>query len=242
MPESLSNPESLLHRPLHFTLLEGSFAAAAVQLQAGKTLVHCTACLEDTVPAWLKGRGQGWLAAEYSMLPGSTPTRSKRERNQMSGRTHEIQRLIGRAIRQMVNLSHLKDKTLVIDCDVLQADGGTRTMCINAASVAVSIALRKSLQNGKISVNPLKDMISAISIGCKKNTLIADLNYEQDSTIDVDGNFVFNSQFDCIEVQIASEKAPFSQATLSEMIKKAAASCESIQKAQRAFLSQHEIV
>jgi ribonuclease PH len=221
------------NRSITFELQNNGFASAAVIAKNGNTHVFCTVCIEEGVPQWLKGKNKGWLTAEYALLPGSTPTRTKRDRSAPSGRSMEIQRLIGRALRHAVDLNFIKDKTLFIDCDVLQADGGTRTTSINAASVAVAIALQK---HKKISSEAWKGLISATSIGMKEEKKIIDPDYAQDSTADIDSNFVFTEKKECIEIQSSGEKTAYSKATFDLMFQAASDHCDAIFALQHAFL------
>jgi ribonuclease PH len=209
-------------RPLtietHFT----RYAEGSVLIKAGNTHVLCTASVEESVPGWLVGKGKGWVTAEYSMLPRATHTRSKRDREKVSGRTQEIQRLIGRALRTMVDMKALGEKSIIVDCDVLQADGGTRTASINGGCVALVMALHK-LGLAKA----MTDTVSAISVGMSEGKVITDLNYEQDSGCDVDMNFVTTGKGHFVEIQGTAEKKPFSE---TDMQKMTAAATEAMRK------------
>jgi ribonuclease PH len=186
------------------------YAEGSVLICAGHTHVLCTASIEESVPNWLQGKGQGWVTAEYSMLPRSTHTRSKREREKVSGRTHEIQRLIGRALRACIDLKKLGERSILIDCDVLQADGGTRTASISG--------VQKLILAGKLKENPWVDTVAAISVGMKDGEILVDLDYNEDSSCDVDMNFVATGLGQLIEVQGTAEKQSFTQESLFQML------------------------
>lgn len=180
-------------------------------MEFGETRVLCTAMIEDGIPGFLRNSQppQGWLTAEYSMLPGSTHTRSKRERQNVGGRTQEIQRLIGRAIRGVIDLTACPDITIQLDCDVLQADGGTRTASITGAYVALSLAVGKLVRSGRLKRNPLKDGVAALSIGIKDGNFLVDLDYVEDSSADLDMNVVMTHSGKILEIQGTAEKAAF---------------------------------
>ncbi len=192
----------------------------SVLIEIGNTRVICTASLEDSVPPFLRNSGRGWLTAEYSMLPMSTPTRNVREsaRGRIGGRTHEIQRLIGRSLRTVTDLNSFGERTMYIDCDVIQADGGTRTASITGGFIAMMDAFRKLKEKGIIEKVPVKDFVSAISVGVVNGDILLDLAYEEDSTADVDMNFVMTGGGQFIEVQGTAEQAPFSRDLLDKMI------------------------
>jgi ribonuclease PH len=209
-------------RPLVITRKFTVHAEGSVLIEAGQTRVLCTCSLEDRVPGFLKGRGQGWLTAEYGMLPRSTHTRMDREaaRGKQSGRTQEIQRLIGRALRAVVDLTLLGERTLQIDCDVLQADGGTRTASISGAYVAVVDAIAKMHELGMLAanVNPLRDSVAAVSVGIIGGVPMLDLDYSEDSIAHTDMNVVMTGQGGFVEVQGTAEGAPFSKLELDELL------------------------
>lgn len=206
-------------RTIKFTPNINPYAYGSVIAEFGNTKVHITASVQESVPPFLKGKGQGWLTAEYAMLPSSTHTRSDRERKGASGRTQEIQRLIGRSLRSIVDLSKLGERTIIVDCDVIVADGGTRTTSISGAYVALEIAVRRLMKEGLLQQNPIKDGLCAISIGINKNNeVIADLNYEEDSSCETDMNIVMTSSGKFVEVQGTAEKEPFSLEHLNELI------------------------
>src|SRR6056300_993286 len=192
----------------HFT----SHAEGSVLVEFGNTQVICTASVEEGVPRFLKGKGQGWLTAEYGMLPRSTGSRMAREsvRGKQSGRTQEIQRLIGRSLRAAVDLKYLGERTIYLDCDVIQADGGTRTASITGACVALSDALKKLIDAKKLEQSPLRSLIAAISVGIYQGEAVLDLDYPEDSAADTDLNVVMDENGHFIEVQGTAEADPFS--------------------------------
>ena len=193
------------------------YPAGSALIEVGNTKVLCAATIEDKVPAFLKGTGTGWLSAEYSMLPGSSTERIARERSKIGGRTAEIQRLIGRALRSVTDLSALGERSIIIDCDVLQADGGTRTASITGAFVALVEACETIYKVG--SVFPVKDFVAAISVGISSDgEKLLDLCYEEDSTAAADCNVVMTGAGELVEVQITAEKNPFTRAQLNELL------------------------
>ena len=207
-------------RPIRITPHFTKNPDGSVLIETGETRVLCTVNVEETVPHWRRNSKppQGWLTAEYSMLPGSTHSRSKRERNHIGGRTQEIQRLIGRSLRGIVDLSKCPDFTFMIDCDVIQADGGTRTAAITGAYVALNIAVDKYLRNGKLKQNPLVDGLAAVSVGIYKGDVLVDLDYSEDSEADIDMNVVMTHSGNFLEVQGTAEKASFSKEQLDAML------------------------
>lgn len=186
-------------------------AEGSVLVAFGDTKVICTASIDDGVPSFLRGKGSGWLTAEYSMLPRATQTRSAREssKGKVGGRTHEIQRLIGRSLRAVTDLALLGERTIYIDCDVIQADGGTRTASITGAYVALVDAVRHMCSTGGCSRNPVKEAVAAVSVGIVDGVILLDLNYQQDSAAEVDMNFVMTSSNRFVEVQGTAEGKPF---------------------------------
>ena len=198
------------------------FAEGSALIQTGKTSVLCTATIENGVPRFLRNSGQGWLTAEYSMLPRSTSTRTPRESKlgKIQGRTSEIQRLIGRSLRQIIDLTIIGEKTITLDCDVIQADGGTRTTSITGAYVALYEAIFKQIKSKTLVQNPLKNAIAATSVGIINHEIIVDLNYQEDSNADVDFNIVMNDNFEFVEIQGTAEKAAFSKSELDTMLEK----------------------
>jgi ribonuclease PH len=187
---------------------------------AGRTKVLCTASVEDRVPNWMRGSGKGWVTAEYSMLPGSTIERSAREaaRGRQSGRTQEIQRLIGRSLRAVCDMTALGELQVVVDCDVLQADGGTRTASICGAYVALHDALTRLVQQGRVSVHPLGEACAAVSVGVVDASSVLDLDYREDVAAEVDMNVVMTSSGRFVEIQGTAEGLPFSKAELEELL------------------------
>jgi ribonuclease PH len=207
-------PDAL--RNISITRNVNKHAEGSVLVEFGDTKVICTATVEETVPPFLRGKGGGWVTAEYSMLPRATHTRSPREstKGKVGGRTHEIQRLIGRSLRSVINLATLGERTIQIDCDVIQADGGTRTASITGAYVALSDAVRGLVAKGAIKSSPIREAVAAVSVGIVGGIPLLDLNYEEDSKAEVDMNFVMTSSNRFVEVQGTAEAEPF---TVEEM-------------------------
>lgn len=197
------------------------YPEGSVLIEFGDTKVICNASIEEKVPPFLKGTGQGWITAEYSMLPRSTQTRMVREsvQGKISGRTQEIQRLIGRSLRAAVDLKKLGERTIWIDCDVIQADGGTRTAAISGGFIALALAIKKGMEKQLFQEDPLKNNIAAVSLGILNGELLLDLNYEEDSTCDIDLNLVMDSQLRIIEIQGTGERGSFSKRDLDKIIK-----------------------
>jgi ribonuclease PH len=208
------NPDEL--RKAAITRNYTKHAEGSVLIEFGGTKVICTASVEESVPPFLRGKGKGWVTAEYSMLPRATHTRSPREaaKGKIGGRTHEIQRLIGRSLRAVTNLEALGERSIFIDCDVIQADGGTRTASITGAYVALADAIEGLLKKGLIVENPLKEAVAAVSVGIVKGEVLLDLDYCEDSTAEVDMNFVMTASNRFVEVQGTAEDEPF---TLEQM-------------------------
>ena len=207
-------------------------------IEAGDTKVLCTVSVEDKVPPFLKGKGQGWLTAEYGMLPRATNTRSDREaaRGKQSGRTQEIQRLIGRALRAVVDLNALGERTMQIDCDVIQADGGTRTAGITGAFVAVHDAVSYLLDKKLLAASPIRDFVAAVSVGVYQGVPVLDLDYPEDSACDTDMNVVMTGSGGLIEVQGTAEGAPFSRAEMNALLDLANKGIQELIAAQKAAL------
>jgi ribonuclease PH len=199
-------------------------AEGSVLISMGNTRVICTATIEERVPPFLKDQKKGWVTAEYSMLPRATPTRTLREAalGRVSGRTHEIQRLIGRALRSVVDLTRIGERTIWIDCDVVQADGGTRTASVTGAFICLSDALKYAMRNGLIEKNPLKDYLAAVSVGVVHGEPVIDLCYAEDSTAEVDMNVIMTGSGKFVEVQGTAEGLPFSSETLDNLLRLAA--------------------
>jgi ribonuclease PH len=199
-------------RPIRFTTNVNPYAHGSVLAEFGNTKVQVTVNVQESVPPFLKGKGQGWLTAEYAMLPSATHTRGDRERKGASGRTQEIQRLIGRALRSITDMSKLGERTLMIDCDVMVADGGTRTTAISGAYVALELAIRRLQKEGLLTTYPLKEALAAISVGLdKEGKAIADLNYQEDSSCEADVNVVMTASGKFVEIQGTAEGDPFSE-------------------------------
>jgi len=192
----------------------------SVLIEFGNTRVICNATVEDKVPAFLKGKGSGWITAEYSMLPRATNTRNKRDSmtGKVSGRSMEIQRLIGRALRSCIDLEKLGEKTITIDCDVIQADGGTRTASITGGYLALELAIQKLLNDGKLTMNPLISKVAAISVGRVNGQIMLDLDYDEDCSAEVDMNIVMNNKNEFIEIQGTGEESTFVYSELLEFI------------------------
>jgi ribonuclease PH len=195
-------------------------AWGSVLVRAGRTVVLCTASVSDRLPPWLRGSGSGWVTAEYSLLPGSSPERVEREaaRGRQSGRTQEIQRLIGRSLRAVCDLRSLGERQIVLDCDVLQADGGTRTAAISGAYVALADACRRLRDIGELEADPLRDAVAAISVGIIDGRAVVDLDYGEDSRAEVDMNVVMTGAGRFVEVQGTAEGAPFDRGDLDRLI------------------------
>ena len=208
-----------LLRPVTFETGVNRYAEGSCLIGFGHTKVLVTASLEEGVPGFLRGRGQGWVTAEYGMLPRATHTRGKREAatGKQSGRSQEIQRLIGRSLRAVVDLKALGERQISIDCDVVQADGGTRTAAITGAWVALRLATRYMMEEGLITKDPILDQVAAISCGVFNGTPVLDLDYEEDSNAEADANFVLTGAGDIVEIQATGEKRGFSQGEFEEL-------------------------
>lgn len=213
-------------------------AEGSVLIELGRTRVICTASIEERVPPFLKDRASGWVTAEYSMLPRATSTRTTRESTigRVGGRTHEIQRLIGRALRSVVDLEALGQRTFWIDCDVIRADGGTRTAAITGAFICLHDAFTYAVKNGLINRNPVKDFLAAISVGVVRNDSVLDLCYEEDSSAEVDMNIVMTGSGSLVEIQGTAEGTPFSIQTLDQLIGLAKSGIDSLISLQRELL------
>jgi len=215
-------------------------AEGSVLIEMGDTRVICTASVDDKVPPFIKGTGKGWITSEYGMLPRSTEVRKPREaaRGKIDGRTMEIQRLIGRALRSIVNLEKLGEITIYIDCDVIQADGGTRTASITGSFVALVDALYKLVQQEKLEEMPLNGYIAAVSVGIKDGEAILDLNYSEDSTCQVDMNMVMTDRGEFIEIQGTGEESPFNKVQLQEMMQLAEKGIQELIEIQKQSLGE----
>ncbi|MEJ2199805.1 MAG: ribonuclease PH [Desulfuromonadaceae bacterium] len=238
---SCSRPDGrLAHmlRPIDFKRNFTRYAEGSVLVRFGETLVLCNATVEDKVPSFMRGEGRGWVTAEYAMLPRATHCRSPREstRGKIGGRTHEIQRLIGRSLRAVMDLEALGERTIQIDCDVIQADGGTRTAAITGAYVALVDALKQLLAQGLLEQLPIRDSVAAVSVGIVNGRPVLDLNYEEDFQAAVDMNFVITGSGLFVEVQGTAEEAPFSGAELDALRDLALGGCAELARLQRLVL------
>jgi ribonuclease PH len=207
-------------RPVEIVPNEAPFAEGSALIKMGETHVLCTATVESSIPDWMKGKGRGWVTAEYAMLPRSSPKRIRRESRtgKQDGRTVEIQRLIGRALRSVTELDALGERSIILDCDVLRADGGTRCASITGAYVALALACRKLKAEGQIPKDPIKSAIAAVSVGVVRGVPLLDLDYSEDSKADVDANIVMTDRNAYVEIQGTAEQEPFSPDTLTSML------------------------
>ena len=232
-------------RPVTIEANIAPYASGSVLIGFGSTRVICAATIEPKVPSWMKQQGVkgGWLTAEYSMLPYSTLDRKPRDisKGKIDGRTVEIQRLIGRSLRAVLDLSKLGDNTLWIDCDVLQADGGTRTASITGAYLAARLAIQKLLDAKKIAENPLPDSVAAVSVGLYNGEPLLDLNYVEDKDAEVDANVVMTGRGQFVEIQSSGEESTFSHEQLEQLLALAKTGLEELAAVQRAFLLKHNI-
>jgi len=224
-------------RPLRISLDPFGFAEGAALIEMGGTRVLCAASIEENVPPWLRGKGQGWVTGEYALLPRSTTTRTRRERNGASGRTQEIQRLIGRALRVAVDMRRLGERTVTLDCDVLQADGGTRTAAITGGYVALALALHRYAASGKIERSPLTQMVAAVSAGYVGGVALLDLDYSEDSSADLDCNVVQTGDGGIVEVQCTAEGRAVTRAELDALLDLVAGGIRRLLEAQRLALA-----
>jgi ribonuclease PH len=230
------SPEEL--RPVTFTFDVQAYPEGSVLVGFGDTRVLCSATAEASVPRWMKGSGRGWVTAEYAMLPRATHERTPREsvKGRIGGRTHEIQRLIGRSLRSIVDLRELGEVSIQLDCDVIQADGGTRTAAITGSWVALSLALDTLVARGELAERPPLEPLSAISVGVVGGTPVLDLDYAEDSTADTDMNVVMAGEGRFVEVQGTAEAAPFSRAELDALLDLAGAGCAELMALQQQAL------
>ncbi|MBI5869769.1 MAG: ribonuclease PH [Actinobacteria bacterium] len=217
-------------RPIKMTPGFLEYADGSVLFEAGKTKVICAAKIQDGVPNWMRGKGNGWVTAEYSLLPASTPDRTFREavKGKQGGRTLEIQRLVGRSLRSVVDMRALGERTIWLDCDVIQADGGTRCASVSGAYVALYLALARLVDEDLITEIPLKDSLAAVSVGVWQGEPVLDLDYAEDSTADTDMNVVMTGSGGIVELQATAEKEPFSREALDQLIDLAASGIEQI--------------
>ncbi|HEY9749064.1 MAG TPA: ribonuclease PH [Allocoleopsis sp.] len=225
-------------RPISFERHFTRFAAGSVLTRCGDTQVLCTVTIQPKVPRFLEGKGQGWLTAEYRMLPGATPQRQEREFLKLSGRTQEIQRLIGRSLRAALDMEALGERTIVIDADVLQADAGTRTTAITGGFVALQDAIAQLIEKGELERSPIRHQIAAVSVGWLEDQSILDLNYVEDVAAKVDLNVVLNDQLGVIEVQGTAEEGAFSRTHLNQMMDLAEKGIQELFEAQRKALKE----
>ncbi len=227
-------------RPVNIEVDINRFAEGSCIASFGFTKVHCTASVEEKIPSFMKGEGKGWVTAEYAMLPRSTDTRNRREREKVSGRSAEIQRLIGRSLRAAVDMSMLGERSITLDCDVLQADGGTRTASITGAYVALAIAIKKLQAKGLVvsDKSPITDSIAAVSVGMRDGNHLLDLDFSEDSGCDVDMNIVMTGSGQFIEVQGTAEEAPFTRADMDTMSDLAASGIAKLTELQIAAVNR----
>ncbi|MFO8174987.1 MAG: ribonuclease PH [Longimicrobiales bacterium] len=223
-------------RPTVIELGAASYAEGSCLISTGNTRVLCAASVEETVPDWRAGSGKGWITGEYGMLPRSTHTRTSRERGGARGRTQEIQRLIGRSLRSVTDLAALGSRTVILDCDVLQADGGTRTAAVTGASVALALACLNLVDKGLVARNPMREMVAAVSAGIFEGTPVLDLDYHEDSRAQVDMNLVATEGHKLVEVQGTAEGDPFSREELDEILTLGMEGIGSLVRAQREAL------
>ncbi|MDA9557628.1 ribonuclease PH [Vibrio sp.] len=228
-------------RPIKITRQYTAYAEGSVLVEFGNTKVLCNASIEENVPRWLKGKGQGWVTAEYGMLPRATHSRTRREAasGKQGGRTMEIQRLIARSLRAVVDLKAMGEIMITVDCDVIQADGGTRTASISGASVAMADAFQHLIDNGKLKKNPMKGHVAAVSVGLLGDDVLCDLEYVEDSAADTDMNVVMTEDGKMIEVQGTAEGEPFSHEQLLALLDNAQGGIKEIVAAQKAALSSN---
>jgi ribonuclease PH len=220
-----------------------STAEGSVLIEVGNTRVICTASVEQVVPSFLRNTGKGWVTSEYGMLPRSTLTRSARDvtKGRASGRTHEIQRLIGRSLRAVTDLNKLGERTIWIDCDVIQADGGTRTASITGAFVALGLAIERLMEAGSLTAPPLRDFVAATSAGIVDGAILLDLAYEEDSRAEVDMNFVMTGSAKLVEVQATAEAKPFTDDQLREMMSLSKRGVQELIAKQKAILKKLKV-
>ncbi len=224
-------------RPIKITRGFTKFAPGSVLIETGDTRVLCTASFERGVPRWREGKGSGWVTAEYDMLPGATSSRRGRNRGRVDGRTQEIQRLIGRSLRAVIDMEALGENTVVLDCDVLQADGGTRTASITGAFVALCDAVSFGRQRGWVTGEPIREGIAAVSVGCVGGRVLLDLDYREDVTADVDFNVAMTSAGNYVELQGTGESATFTRDDLDRMLKVAGRGIKRLLTAQQDALA-----
>lgn len=223
-------------RPITIETDVNRYAEGSALIKVGHTQVLCTASIETSIPKWLVGSDQGWISAEYGMLPRSTHTRMQREKTSGSGRSQEISRLIGRSLRAVLDMKKIKEKSITVDCDVIQADGGTRTAAITGGFVAMALALNKLKNRGDLLEIPLTDYLAATSVGVADGQILVDLNYEEDSSIETDMNIVMTGRGHFVEIQGTAEGAPFSSQELASMTESAKNALEKVFGLQESLL------
>jgi ribonuclease PH len=230
-------------RPVTITPDYLAMAEGSCLIEVGNTKVICTASIEETVPPFLRNSGKGWVTSEYAMLPRSTLTRTPREssKGRIGGRTHEIQRLIGRSLRAVTDLKKIGERTITLDCDVIQADGGTRTASITGAFIALGLAVQKLLAAGTLKASPLRDFVAATSVGIVDGKVVLDLPYEEDARAEVDMNFVMTGAGKFVELQATAEQDPFDDAQLAEMMKLAKKGCGELIGRQKELLKMLKV-
>ncbi|MDP8162442.1 ribonuclease PH [Pasteurella skyensis] len=234
-----NNREANQTRPVKITRHYTKYAEGSVLIEFGETKVLCNASIDESVPRFLRGKGQGWVTAEYAMLPRATHSRTQREasKGKQGGRTLEIQRLIGRSLRAVVDLKALGERTITVDCDVIQADGGTRTAAITGAAVALQDALNKLIEEKKLKTNPMKSLVAAISVGVVNDEAVCDLEYIEDSNAETDMNVVMVESGKFVEVQGTAEGEPFSHSELLTLLNLAKDGIEQLFEAQKQALA-----
>jgi ribonuclease PH len=225
-------------RPVKITPNYLAIPEGSALIEVGNTRVICTASIEETVPPFLRNSGKGWITAEYAMIPRATLTRTPREssKGRIGGRTHEIQRLIGRSLRAVADMKKIGERTITVDCDVIQADGGTRTASITGAFVALGIAVERLMASGALKALPIRDFVAATSVGIVDGTVVLDLPYDEDSRAEVDMNFVMTGSGKFIELQATAEQHPFDDVQLAEMMRLAKKGCNELVELQRTLL------
>ncbi|MBI70899.1 MAG: ribonuclease PH [Gemmatimonadetes bacterium] len=225
-------------RKLDIKMDAAPFAEGSCLISTGQTRVLCTASVQEEVPSWREKSGKGWVTAEYSMLPRATHTRTRRERGRVSGRTQEIQRLIGRALRSVVDMEVIAGKTVIVDCDVIQADGGTRTACVTGATVALGSAFDNLVREGLIDRSPMSSLVAGVSVGIVRGQMLLDLDYSEDSAAQVDLNVIATAKGELVEVQGTAEGQPFSRDNFDEMLDMALSGIEELTAFQRQLFTE----
>jgi ribonuclease PH len=225
-------------RPVKITPNYLAIPEGSALIEVGNTRVICTASIEEVVPSFLRNSGKGWITAEYAMIPRATLTRTPREssKGRIGGRTHEIQRLIGRSLRAVADMKKIGERTITVDCDVIQADGGTRTASITGAFVALGIAVERLMASGVLKASPIRDFVAATSVGIVDGQVVLDLPYDEDSRAEVDMNFVMTGNGKFIELQATAEQHPFDDAQLAEMMRLAKKGCNELVTLQKQLL------